>query len=158
MALWSDVRHAVRSLRRARGFTAVAVGTLSASLALAVAVMAVVNAYLVRGLPYPESDRLFNVRYVAPGQDFPQGLEYRIVYDPTVFVQESVNAVIHTLIEAFILVFLVVFLFLQDFRSTLIPAIAVPVAIVGTFFFLGFGSLSTSSSALSGSFDSDEPF
>jgi predicted permease len=74
MALWSDVRHAVRSLRRARGFTAVAVGTLSASLALAVAVMAVVNAYLVRGLPYPESDRLFNVRYVAPGQDFPQGL------------------------------------------------------------------------------------
>ena len=74
MAWWSDVRHAVRSLRRARGFTIVAVGTLAASLALAVAVMAVVNAYLLRGLPYPESDRLFNVRYALPGQDFPQGL------------------------------------------------------------------------------------
>lgn len=74
MAVWSDVRHAVRSLRRARGFTAVAAGTLAASLALAVAVMAVVNAYLLRGLPYPESDRLFNVRSVLPGQDFPQGL------------------------------------------------------------------------------------
>jgi putative ABC transport system permease protein len=74
MMLWSDVRHAVRSLRRARGFTTVAVGTLAASLALAVAVMAVVNAYLLRGLPYPESDRLFNVRYALPGHDFPQGL------------------------------------------------------------------------------------
>jgi putative ABC transport system permease protein len=74
MTVWSDVRHAVRSLRRARSFTTVAVGTLAASLALAVAVIAVVNAYLLRGLPYPESDRLFNVRYAQPGQDFPQGL------------------------------------------------------------------------------------
>jgi putative ABC transport system permease protein len=74
MMLWSDVRQAVRSLQRAKGFTAVAAGTLAASLALAVAVMAVVNAYLLRGLPYPESHRLFNVRYAVPGQDFPQGL------------------------------------------------------------------------------------
>src|SRR6202043_1201011 len=52
------------------------------------------------------------------------------------FLDASIEQVKHTLIEAFILVFIVVFIFLQDFRSTLIPAIAVPVAIIGTFFFL----------------------
>ena len=66
-------------------------------------------------------------------KQFPQGLEYRIVYDPTVFVQESVNAVIHTLIEAFILVFIVVLIFLQDWRATLLPMIDVPVSLIGTF-------------------------
>jgi multidrug efflux pump len=66
-------------------------------------------------------------------QQFPQGLEYRIVYDPTVFVQESVNAVVHTLIEAFILVFIVVLIFLQDWRATLLPMIDVPVSLIGTF-------------------------
>jgi multidrug efflux pump len=66
-------------------------------------------------------------------QNFPQGLEYRIVYDPTIFVQESVNAVIHTLIEAFILVFIVVLIFLQDWRATLLPMIDVPVSLIGTF-------------------------
>jgi predicted permease len=74
-ALVSDIHHAVRSLLRARGFTAVGVGALAAALALAVAVMTVVNAYLLRGLPYPESDRLYNVRYAQPGQDQPRGLE-----------------------------------------------------------------------------------
>jgi multidrug efflux pump subunit AcrB len=64
---------------------------------------------------------------------FPEGLEYRIVYDPTVFVQESVNAVLDTLIEAFILVFIVVLLFLQNWRATLLPMIDVPVSLIGTF-------------------------
>jgi multidrug efflux pump len=66
-------------------------------------------------------------------QQFPKGLEYRIVYDPTVFVQESVNAVTHTLIEAFVLVFIVVLIFLQDWRATLLPMIDVPVSLIGTF-------------------------
>jgi multidrug efflux pump len=63
---------------------------------------------------------------------FPQGLEYTIVYDPTVFVQESVNAVLETVIEAFILVFIVVLIFLQDWRATLLPMIDVPVSLIGT--------------------------
>jgi NodT family efflux transporter outer membrane factor (OMF) lipoprotein len=66
-------------------------------------------------------------------QRFPQGLEYQIVYDPTVFVRESVNAVVRTLIEAFVLVFIVVLIFLQDWRATLLPMIDVPVSLIGTF-------------------------
>ncbi|MBR9854362.1 MAG: efflux RND transporter permease subunit [Algicola sp.] len=68
--------------------------------------------------------------------NFPKGLDYVIPYNTRDFLDASIDHVVQTLIEAFILVFIVVFLFLQDFRSTLIPAIAVPVAIVGTFFFL----------------------
>jgi multidrug efflux pump subunit AcrB len=65
-------------------------------------------------------------------QRFPEGLEYRIVYDPTVFVEESMRAVFETLVEAFILVFLVVLIFLQDWRATLLPMIDVPVSLIGT--------------------------
>lgn len=72
----------------------------------------------------------------ANKKDFPEGIKYTINFDTNEFLEASIDKVIHTLIEAFILVFLVVFLFLQDFRSTLIPAIAVPVSIIGTFFFL----------------------
>ncbi|MCB4798133.1 efflux RND transporter permease subunit [Neotamlana laminarinivorans] len=68
--------------------------------------------------------------------DLPEGLDIFIPYDTSLFLNASIDKVIHTLIEAFILVFIVVFIFLQDFRSTLIPAIAVPVSIIGTFFFL----------------------
>jgi hydrophobe/amphiphile efflux-1 (HAE1) family protein len=68
--------------------------------------------------------------------DFPSGVDYIIPFNTKTFLDASIDKVISTLIEAFLLVFLVVYLFLQDFRSTLIPAIAVPVAIVGTFFFL----------------------
>ncbi|MGN6292672.1 MAG: efflux RND transporter permease subunit [Chitinophagaceae bacterium] len=67
---------------------------------------------------------------------FPKGVEYFNMYNAKEFLDSSVSQVLHTLIEAFILVFIVVFVFLQDFRSTLIPAIAVPVAILGTFFFM----------------------
>jgi hydrophobic/amphiphilic exporter-1 (mainly G- bacteria), HAE1 family len=69
-------------------------------------------------------------------KSFPEGIKYVILSNANDFLDASISKVIRTLIEAFLLVFLVVFLFLQDFRSTLIPAIAVPVAIVGTFFFL----------------------
>lgn len=67
---------------------------------------------------------------------FPQGVEYFNMYNAKEFLDASISQVMHTLVEAFILVFIVVFIFLQDFRSTLIPAIAVPVAILGTFFFM----------------------
>ena len=69
-------------------------------------------------------------------KDFPAGIKYNNFYRTKTALDESINQVEHTLIEAFILVFIVVFIFLQDFRSTLIPAIAVPVAIIGTFFFM----------------------
>lgn len=67
-------------------------------------------------------------------RDLPQGTNYEVVMNNNDFLYASVNNVVHTLIEAFILVFFVVFLFLQDMRSTLIPAIAIPVALIGTFF------------------------
>lgn len=69
-------------------------------------------------------------------KSFPKGIEYSSLVNVNDFLDASIEKVIHTLIEAFILVFIVVFIFLQDFRSTLIPAISVPVAIIGTFFFL----------------------
>ncbi|MBL8849735.1 MAG: efflux RND transporter permease subunit, partial [Planctomycetaceae bacterium] len=64
---------------------------------------------------------------------FPEGIEHRIEYDTTVFVQESIASVYHTLIEAFVLVFIVVLVFLQNWRATIIPMVAVPVALIGTF-------------------------
>jgi len=63
----------------------------------------------------------------------PAGVAYKIVYEPTRFVTESVREVVTTLVEAMLLVFLVVFVFLQSFRATLIPAITVPVSLIGTF-------------------------
>lgn len=67
---------------------------------------------------------------------FPKGIKYHITMSTKEQLDISIDQVKHTLIEAFILVFVIVFLFLQDFRSTLIPAIAVPVSLIGTFFFL----------------------
>jgi hydrophobic/amphiphilic exporter-1 (mainly G- bacteria), HAE1 family len=69
---------------------------------------------------------------------FLKGMDYSISYDVSRFLDASVHEVIKTLIEAFILVSLVVFIFLQDFRSTIIPAITVPVSLIGTFFFMQF--------------------
>ncbi|HEX2243711.1 MAG TPA: efflux RND transporter permease subunit, partial [Gammaproteobacteria bacterium] len=74
-------------------------------------------------------------------QDFPQGLAYRIVYNPTEFVQESIWAVYHTLFEAMLLVIFVIVLFLQTWRAAVIPIVAIPVSLIGTFaamFALGF--------------------
>lgn len=69
-------------------------------------------------------------------RNLPEGIKYKINQDTNEFLEASISKVVTTLIEAFILVFLVVYIFLQDFRSTLIPLIAVPVSIIGTFFFL----------------------
>jgi multidrug efflux pump len=95
-------------------------------------------AMAVAVLQRPGSNALATANAVRQTMDalskgFPEGLEYRIVYDPTVFISESVDAVVHTLIEAFVLVFIVVLLFLQDWRATLLPMIDVPVSLIGTF-------------------------
>ncbi|MDX5422066.1 MAG: efflux RND transporter permease subunit [Hymenobacteraceae bacterium] len=67
---------------------------------------------------------------------FPPGMDYEVSYDVSRFLDAAIQNVLMTLLEAFVLVFLVVFIFLQDFRSTLIPALAVPVALIGTLFFM----------------------
>jgi multidrug efflux pump len=74
--------------------------------------------------------------------NFPPGLDYSVVYDPTVFVSKSIDAVVHTLFEAIVLVVIVVLIFLQTWRASVIPLAAVPVSLVGTFAVmsaLGFG-------------------
>lgn len=69
---------------------------------------------------------------------FPKGMDYEISYDVSTFLNASIEKVLHTLVEAFLLVGLVVFLFLGDWRSTLIPTIAVPVSLIGTFMFMSY--------------------
>src|SRR6187200_2840357 len=78
-------------------------------------------------------------------QAFPEGVDYRIVYDPTIFVRNSIEAVVETLFEAILLVVLVVMVFLQTWRASVIPLVAVPVSLIGTFaVMLGLGfSLNT---------------
>src|SRR5436190_20218815 len=73
-------------------------------------------------------------------KNFPQGVDYRIVYDPTTNVRDGIYEVVKTLFEAIMLVVIVVVLFLQTWRASMIPLVAVPVSIVGTFaILLGFG-------------------
>ncbi len=69
-------------------------------------------------------------------ETMPEGVDYSIVYDPTVFVSDSIKSVVHTLFEAILLVVLVVIIFLQNWRAAIIPLLAVPVSIVGTFAFM----------------------
>jgi multidrug efflux pump len=79
-----------------------------------------------------------------------QGIEYRVVYDTTVFVEESIHDVFKTLLEAFVLVFIVVLVFLQNWRATLIPMIAVPVSLIGTFAFMSLLGFSLNNLSLFG--------
>lgn len=74
--------------------------------------------------------------------DFPPGMDYKISYDVSQFLDASIEQVLHTLRDAFILVTLVVFLFLGDWRSTIIPAIAVPISLIGAFFMMNMFGLS----------------
>ncbi len=75
-------------------------------------------------------------------ETFPPGMDYELAYDVSNFLDASIEKVLHTLLEAFILVSLVVYMFLGDLRSTLIPTLAVPVSLIGTFFFLQLLGLS----------------
>ncbi len=83
--------------------------------------------------------------FVDAAKSFPKGLEYKIIWNPTEFISESITAVQHTLIEAIFLVVLVIIVFLQSWRAALVPVIAIPVSLIGTFAVLaGFGySLNT---------------
>ncbi|HET7452496.1 MAG TPA: multidrug efflux RND transporter permease subunit, partial [Thermoanaerobaculia bacterium] len=86
-------------------------------------------------------DKAVRIELARLARSFPPGLEYLIAFDPTTAVSESIREVLLTLLEAIALVILVIFLFLQDWRVTLIPAITIPVSLVGTFTFvklLGF--------------------
>jgi hydrophobe/amphiphile efflux-1 (HAE1) family protein len=83
-------------------------------------------------------------------KSFPPGLQYTIVYNPTQFIQQSVDAVIHTIGEAVILVVLVVILFLQTWRAAVIPLVAIPVSLVGTFFFMALFGFSLNNLSLFG--------
>ena len=83
-------------------------------------------------------------------KDFPEGLKYTIVYNPTEFIQQSVNAVIETIGEAIVLVVLVVILFLQTWRAAIIPITAIPVSLVGTFFFMAMFGFSLNNLSLFG--------
>jgi hydrophobe/amphiphile efflux-1 (HAE1) family protein len=86
----------------------------------------------------------------ALAKEFPEGLKYTIVYNPTEFIQQSVNAVIETIGEAIVLVVLVVILFLQTWRAAIIPIIAIPVSLVGTFFFMAMFGFSLNNLSLFG--------
>src|SRR6516165_8132321 len=83
-------------------------------------------------------------------KDFPEGLKYTIVYNPTECIQQSVNAVIETIGEAIVLVVLVVILFLQTWRAAIIPITAIPVSLVGTFFFMAMFGFSLNNLSLFG--------
>jgi hydrophobe/amphiphile efflux-1 (HAE1) family protein len=82
--------------------------------------------------------------------DFPKGLEFRIIYDPTVFIDESVHAVMHTIFEAAALVIIVVMVFLQSWRAALIPILAIPVSLIGTFAVMAAFGFSLNSLSLFG--------
>jgi hypothetical protein len=83
-------------------------------------------------------------------KDFPEGLKYTIVYNPTEFIQQSVDAVVETIGEAVVLVVLVVILFLQTWRAAVIPIIAIPVSLIGTFFFMAIFGFSLNNLSLFG--------
>ena len=97
--------------------------------------------YLQPGANALETAELVKTKMAELSKSFPEGITYDIPYDTTLFVNESIKEVIHTFFEAVLLVILVVYLFLQNFRATLIPIIAVPVSIIGAFagmYVLGF--------------------
>src|SRR5215510_14482648 len=83
-------------------------------------------------------------------KDFPAGLKYTVVYNPTEFIQQSVDAVVETIGEAIVLVVLVVILFLQTWRAAIIPIVAIPVSLIGTFFFMAMFGFSLNNLSLFG--------
>lgn len=104
---------------------------------------------------YPGSNALDIAKHIYKQmqqlkQQFPPGLDYTIVYDTTLFVKESLTEVLVTLLEAILLVFIVVYVFLQNFRTTLIPCIAIPVSLIGAFVFFKLFNFSINTLSLLG--------
>jgi hydrophobe/amphiphile efflux-1 (HAE1) family protein len=83
-------------------------------------------------------------------KNFPPGVQYDIIYDPTDYIQQSVNAVVQTILEAIVLVVLVVILFLQTWRAAIIPIVAIPVSLIGTFFIMAMFGFSLNNLSLFG--------
>ena len=83
-------------------------------------------------------------------RDFPPGLDYSIVYNPTEFIQQSVDEVVHTLFEALLLVVAVVIVFLQTWRAAIIPIVAIPVSLVGCFLVMGMVGITFNTLSLFG--------
>ncbi|MBN9290578.1 MAG: efflux RND transporter permease subunit, partial [Hyphomicrobium denitrificans] len=83
-------------------------------------------------------------------KNFPPGIKYDIIYNPTDYIQQSVNAVVETILEAIVLVVLVVVLFLQTWRAAIIPIVAIPVSLVGTFFIMAMFGFSLNNLSLFG--------
>ncbi len=103
----------------------------------------------------PGSNALATAQLIRKTMDdlskrFPQGLVYKIVYDPTTFIQQSVDAVQETILEAIFLVVIVVVLFLQTWRAAIIPLVAIPVSLVGTFFLMAMFGFSLNNLSLFG--------
>lgn len=106
-------------------------------------------------LPVPDSNalevgRAVKARMQALSQAFPAGMRYEVGFDTTDFIQQSLLGVVGTLVQALALVVLVIFVFLQDWRNTLIPAITIPVALIGTFAFIQAFNFSINSLTLFG--------
>lgn len=102
---------------------------------------AALGIYLSPGANALDVGDMVTAKMEEVAQRFPDGISYAIPYDTTTFVRFSVEEVIHTLFEAFLLVFAIIYLFLQNWRATLIPCLAVPVSVIGTFagmYALGF--------------------
>jgi len=97
-----------------------------------------------------EVGRLVKQELTKLKKDFPEGVDYQIALDATAFIKESLSEVVKTLIEAVILVTLVILVFLQDWRTTLIPALTIPLALVGTFAFVKVFNFSINSLTLFG--------
>jgi hydrophobic/amphiphilic exporter-1 (mainly G- bacteria), HAE1 family len=87
---------------------------------------------------------------VTAARDFPSGINYSVVYNPTEFIQESINEVVKTLFEAIILVVIVVIVFLQSWRAAIIPIIAIPISLVGCFLVMGLTGISFNTLSLFG--------
>src|SRR6202008_1046236 len=83
-------------------------------------------------------------------KSFPEGVKYDIIYNPTDFIQQSVDAVVQTILEAIVLVVLVVILFLQTWRAAIIPIVAIPVSLIGTFFLMAVFGVSHTGLSLFG--------
>ena len=97
-----------------------------------------------------EVDRRVRAELARLAERFPPGLKYQIDFDPTVIIGESIKKVVVTLFKAIVLVILVIFVFLQDWRSTIIPTITIPVSLVGTFAFIKVMGFSTNTLTLFG--------
>ena len=94
--------------------------------------------------------KAFRTTMAELSKRFPPGVKYDIVYDPTQFIQQSVDAVEETIVEAILLVVLVVVLFLQTWRAAIIPLVAIPVSLIGTFFLMALFGFSLNNLSLFG--------